>query len=315
VKVDLPVLQDKDINDLVNFGIPNGVHMVFASFVQSAADVKTIRDTLGEKGKNIKIFPKIENQEGLNNFDEIVQAADGIMVARGDLGMEIPPEKVFLAQKIMTAKCNLYGKPVITATQMLESMCNAPRPTRAEAGDVANAVLDGTDCVMLSGETAGGNFPLEAVTIMRRLVEEAEAALDYHSGFLNIRKTVRGHLGTVSVAENMASTAVKSSLDAGAPAIVVCTRSGVTARLVSKYRPLAAIIAVTDDEYTARFLQTSRGIVGCVAPTDQDAETVIAPNAIQFAQRIGIKGMVSGAPVVLLAEERGRVFVKIVNIP
>jgi pyruvate kinase len=315
VKIDLPILQDKDIKDLKEFAIPQKVHMVFASFVQSAADVKTIRETLGPEGKDIKIFPKIENQEGLNNFDEIVQAADGIMVARGDLGMEIPPEKVFLAQKIMIAKCNLYGKPVITATQMLESMGKAPRPTRAEAGDVANAVLDGTDCVMLSGETAGGDFPLEAVTIMRRIVEEAEAALDYGSVYLNIRETVRVHLGTVSIEENMAMTAAKNSLDSGAPAIVVCTKSGVTARLVAKYRPLAAIIAVTDDEYTARFLQTSRGIIGCIAPMDGDAETVILPTAIKHAQKIGVKGMISGAPVVLLAEERGRVFVKMIKIP
>merc|ERR1719487_3128176 len=213
VKVDLPVLQDKDKDDLVNFGVPQKVHFVAASFVQSAADVKMIRDTLGEGGKDIKIISKIENQEGLVNFDEICEASDGIMVARGDLGMEIPPEKVFLAQKIMVAKCNIKGKPVVTATQMLESMCKAPRPTRAEAGDVANAVLDGTDCVMLSGETAGGDFPLESLTIMHRLVEEAESNLDYNAMYKARRMDVLRSGGTVSEAETTCSAAVKTCYD------------------------------------------------------------------------------------------------------
>jgi len=271
--------------------------------VQSAADVRLIREVLGEAGKNIKIIPKIENQEGLINFDEIVEAADGIMVARGDLGMEIPPEKVFLAQKIMIAKCNLMGKPVVCATQMLESMTSAPRPTRAEAGDVANAILDGADAVMLSGETAGGDFPVEAVTIMRKIVEEAENGLDYQSVYNDIRTQVLLRDKRMSPAETMASSAVKTASDAGAVLILVLTESGSTVRYVAKYRPKAPILAVTDSEYVARGLNTLRGTLSMISSLEPDMDTT-AKTAMEYAKRIGIPGMSTGAPVVIVGEER-----------
>jgi len=281
VKVDLPVLQDKDIKDLLEFGIPQGVDFVAASFVQSKADVEFIRKTLGDKGKHMKIISKIENMEGLINFDAICEESDGIMVARGDLGMEIPPEKVFLAQKLMIAKCNMLGKPVITATQMLESMTKAPRPTRAEASDVANAILDGTDCVMLSGETAGGDFPVESVTIMRRIVEEAESFIDYMSLYLKTRESVLRRNALMSEREAFASSAVKQATDAGCQVIVVLTETGTSVRLVAKYRPEATILAVTASESTARQLLMLRGVVSAVIPFDCPLDAIVLKALVQ----------------------------------
>ena len=210
VIVKLPTLTEKDEDDLVNFGLKENVDMIAASFVRKAIDVTYISDVLGPKGSHIKIISKIENQEGLDNYDEILEASDGIMVARGDLGMEIPVEKVFIAQKYMIDRANVEGKPVITATQMLESMIKNPRPTRAEATDVANAVLDGTDCVMLSGETASGGFPVEAVTIMAKLCVEAEQCINYENVF-NLICTYTPK--PLSVYEAVCCSAVKTAED------------------------------------------------------------------------------------------------------
>merc|ERR1712187_994164 len=235
VRVDLPVLQDKDKKDLLEFGIPQSVDFVAASFVQDANDVTLIRKTLGLRGRSIKIISKIENQEGINNIDEIIDESDGIMVARGDMGMEINIEKVGLVQKMLIAKCNMKGKFVVTATQMLDSMERAPRPTRAEATDVLNAVLDGTDAVMLSGETAGGKFPEASVKTMRRICEQAESVLDYKKVYLDMREVVLQQ-GVMDPVESVCSNAVKTVIDSNCRLIVALTETGSTARLIAKYR-------------------------------------------------------------------------------
>jgi pyruvate kinase len=252
VKVDLPVLQPKDVADIANFGVPQGVDFVAASFVQSGEDVQIIRATLGEAGASIKIISKIENQEGLENFDAILEASDGIMVARGDLGMEIPPQQVFIAQKLMIARCNLAGKPVITATQMLESMTAAPRPTRAEVSDVANAVLDGTDCVMLSGETAGGDFPLEAVQTMVNTSMEAEKTLNFGSMYDKFRTLTQEEVSAISVYESVASSVCKTALESNAKAIIVVTDSERYVGMITKYRPNVPIVLATSDDQFVR---------------------------------------------------------------
>jgi pyruvate kinase len=274
VNISLPGITEKDTNDIL-FGIEQDIDFIAASFVRKASDVQEIRELLAKNNaSHIQIISKIENQQGVDNLDEILEASDGLMVARGDLGVEIPAEDVPLAQKLMIQKCNVAGKPVITATQMLDSMQRNPRPTRAEASDVANAIFDGTDAIMLSGETAAGKYPVESVLTMSRIAEKAESALDHHEIFSK-QQTAQETTVTEAISQSVAI----SALDLNAKAILSSTVTGHTARVVSKYRPKAPIIAVTTQERTMRQLSLVWGVTpvfGKVATsTDELLETAI----------------------------------------
>eukprot|EP01016_Furgasonia_blochmanni_P002737 TRINITY_DN1106_c0_g2_i3.p1 TRINITY_DN1106_c0_g2~~TRINITY_DN1106_c0_g2_i3.p1 ORF type:complete len:532 (+),score=195.95 TRINITY_DN1106_c0_g2_i3:174-1769(+) len=275
VVVDLPTVTEKDEDDFVNFALKKGVDMIALSFARRAADIETVRDILGPKGSHIKIIAKIENQEGLDNFDEVLAAADGIMVARGDLGMEIPPQKVFVAQKWMIRKCNLVGKPVITATQMMESVIKNPRPTRAEASDVANAVLDGTDCVMLSGETANGDFPIQAVDTMAKICVEGENCFDYELNYRELSRKTKTTTQLLTSQESMAASAVRMSLDGGFRVIICFTETGDVARVCAKYRPKCPIVAVSIDDSVIKSLCLTRGVTCLRVPSFQGVDSLV----------------------------------------
>ncbi|CAL8290508.1 unnamed protein product [Merluccius merluccius] len=282
--LDMPAVSEQDEADL-RFGVAQGVDMVFASFIRSAHDVQEVRRALGAHGHYVKVISKVESRQGVQNFDEILAESDGVMVARGDLGIEIPAEKVFIAQKMMTGRCNSAGKPVICATQMLESMVSHPRPTRAEGGDVANAVLDGADCVMLSGETAKGLFPVEAVAMMHSVCVEAEAAIFHHQLFEELRRLTPLSSDPTEVT---AIGAVESSFKCCAGAIIVLTTTGRAAHLLSRYRPRCPIVAVTRSPQVARQSQLLRGVFPALfhpLPAPVWADDV--DNRVNFGLNIG----------------------------
>ncbi|HLR73141.1 MAG TPA: pyruvate kinase [Pseudogracilibacillus sp.] len=255
VHVNLPSLTDKDVNDII-FGIEQNVDFIAASFVREAKDVLTIKKVLEDhNSEHIKIISKIENRSGVDNFNEILQASYGIMVARGDLGVEIPSAEVPLVQKELIHACNLAGKPVITATQMLDSMQWEPRPTRAEASDVANAILDGTDAIMLSGETAAGDFPVESVDTMNTIALQTETALDHEQLLKNRSRSI-----SMTITDAISQSVTHTAQNLGVSAIITPTQSGHSARMVAKYRPKAPIIAVTFSKEVCRRLTLVWGV-------------------------------------------------------
>lgn len=269
VSLDLPALTEKDISD-INFGIDQELDFIAASFIRRAGDVLAIKRLLESRDSDIQIIAKIENEEGINNLDEIIKVADGVMVARGDMGVVLPTQDVPLIQKKIIQECNKAGKPVVTATQMLDSMIRNPRPTRAEASDVANAIFDGSDAVMLSGETAAGRYPLEAMEMMRRIAVRAEEALDYKS-LLKKRMAVMPHTTTDAISHATCTTAQ----DLGAAAIITSTSSGFTARMVSKYRPKAPIIAASPNERVCRQLCLIWGVYPLAVPQTNSTDEMI----------------------------------------
>ena len=260
VKINLPAITPKDKKD-IEFGIEQGIDFIAASFVRKASDVLAIREILEENNAtNIQIISKIENQEGVDNIDEILEVSDGLMVARGDLGVEIPTEDIPIVQKELIKKCNILGKPVITATQMLDSMIRNPRPTRAEVTDVANAIFDGTDAIMLSGETAAGKYPLESVKTMASIAIRAEQTLDYEE----LLKT-KVKLRQLNITNAISHATCTTAIDLKASAIITATASGYTARMVSSYRPSAPIIAATNSEMVMRQMGLVWGVYPLLA--------------------------------------------------
>ncbi len=256
INLDMPYMTERDREDIL-FGIKCDVDYIAASFVRNADDVKCVRELLDDNGgKDIKLISKIENNEGVEKIDEILAASNGIMIARGDMGVEIPFERLPAIQKILIKKCYEAGKPAITATQMLESMVHNPRPTRAEVSDVANAIYDGTSAIMLSGETAAGEFPVESVKTMAKIAEKTESNISYKKRFRAEQK-----IKNTSITDAVSHAACTMAIDLGAAAIVSVTTTGHTARMLSKFRPSCPIIAVIVDEKSYHQAAMTWGVV------------------------------------------------------
>ena len=282
VKIKLPALTEKDKED-IRFGIEQGFDFIAASFVRNADAIREIRAILDENAANMGIIAKIENAEGIENIDEIIEESDGIMVARGDMGVEIPPEQVPYIQKLIIRKCNAACKPVITATQMLDSMIRNPRPTRAEVTDVANAVYDGTDAVMLSGETAMGKYPLEALKMMAHIVEDSESHLDY--SYYRQRRITRENEQNISNAVCYSSVATAHNLKA--KAIVAPSISGFTTRMLSKWRPNTMIIGLSPSMAAVRQMQIYWGVKPFHARRADPTDVLIA-SSLELLKEKGI---------------------------
>lgn len=279
VKINLPAVSAEDRNDIL-FGLRQGVDYIAASMIRSAADILEIRHLVEDMGGGVRIIAKIETRQAVENFEEILYVADGIMVARGDLGVEIPTEEVPLIQKEIIRKTNEVGKPVITATQMLESMIENSRPTRAEASDVANAILDGSDALMLSGETSVGRYPVEAVRTMVRIAERVEQA-----GLAANKQWAE--VGRRSITDSIGHATCLIAREVGASAILTPTTSGFTPRMVSKYRPSVPIVAATPDARVQRMLALVWGVVSVLVPEETGTDETIA-SAVKAALELGL---------------------------
>ena len=281
VRLSMPYMSQRDREDIL-FGVEQGFDYIAASFVRTAADVREIRRLLDEQNSDIQIIAKIENQEGVSNLADILAAADGVMVARGDMGVEIDFTEIPIIQKDMIAQCVAAGKPVITATQMLDSMIEHPRPTRAEITDVANAIYDGTSAIMLSGETAAGKYPVEAVQTMDAIARRTESDINYAKRMRNLASQ-----GRMSIAAATAHAACTTAMDIGADAILTVSKSGTTARLVSRFRPGTTVIALLMDPPVQRQMALYWGVVPLTMPRASSTDELV-DFAVQAAEQAGV---------------------------